>query len=140
MKNFKKSRLHIDNKSYNAARYKVHTLIFNRKKDCFENILNKCIGKPKELLKALKSLVLPDKTSSCEVSALKVNKTVQHDTNLVLCGFKDYYSNLAGNLLKKLPKPSNKFTLNTVFQHYKDIIQSDSFNLATVSENTILIF
>ena len=73
------------------------------------------------------------------MNALKVNKTVQHDTNLVLSGFKDYYSNLAGNLLKKLPKPPNKFTLNTAFQHYKGIIQSDSFNLATVSENTILI-
>ena len=72
------------------------------------------------------------------MSALKVNKTVQHDTNLVLGGFKDYYSNLAGKLLKKLPKPPNKFTLNAVFQHYKGIIQSDSFNLATVSESTIL--
>ena len=32
-------------------------------------------------------------TSSCEVGALKVNKTVQHDTNLVLGRFKDYCSN-----------------------------------------------
>ena len=72
------------------------------------------------------------------MSTLKVNKTVQHDTKLVLGRFKDYYSNLAGKLLKKLPKPPNKFTLNAVFQHYKGIIQSDSFNLATVSENTIL--
>ena len=30
------------------------------------------------------------------------------------------------------------FTLNTVIQHYKSIIQSGSFNLASVSENTIL--
>ena len=72
------------------------------------------------------------------MSALKVNKTVQYDTNLALSGFKYYYSNLAGNLLKKLSKPPNKFILNTVFQHYKGIIQSDSFNLATVSENTML--
>ena len=100
--------------------------------------LNECIGKPKESRKALKSLGLPNKTSSCEVSAVKVNKTVQHDTNLVLGGFKDYYSNLAGNLLKKLPKPPNKFTLNSVFQHYKCTIQSDSFNLATAPKNTIL--
>ena len=34
------------------------------------------------------------------MSALKVNKTAQHDKNLVL-GFKDYYSNLTGKLLKK---------------------------------------
>ena len=40
--------------------------------------------------------------------------------------------------MKKHLKPPNKFTLNTVFQHCKGIIQSDSFNLVTVSENTIL--
>ena len=138
LKKLKKSRLHIDKELYNVARYKVHKLIFNKKKDYFENKLNECIDRPKGLWKALKSLGLLNKTSPCEVSALKANKTVQHDTNLVLSGFKDYYSNLAGNLLKKLPKPTNKFTLNTVFQHYKGIIQSDSFNFATVSENTIL--
>ena len=36
-----------------------------------------------------KSLALPKKIFLCEVSALKVNKTVQHDTNLVLGAFKD---------------------------------------------------
>ena len=56
------------------------------------------------------------------MSALKVHKTVQHDTNLVLGGFKYYYSNLAKKLLKKLPKTPRKFALNTVFQHYKGII------------------
>ena len=112
-------------------------MVFNKKKHYFENKLNECIGKPKELWKAFKSLGILNKISR-EVSALKVNKTVQHDTNLVLGGFKNYYSNLAGNLLKKLPKPPNKFTLNIVFQHNKDITLSDSFNLATVSKNTIL--
>ena len=38
------------------------------------------------------------------MSALKVNKTVQLDNNLVLGGFKDYNSNLAGIPLEKLPK------------------------------------
>ena len=41
--------------------------------------------------------------------------------------------------MKKLPKPKNKFTLNTVFQHYKAIIQSDSFNLATASKNITIL-
>ena len=79
---------------YDDARYKVHTLIFNKKKYYFENKLNECIGKPKELWKALNSLGLANKISSCEA---KVNETVQHDKNLVLGIFKDYYSNLAGN-------------------------------------------
>ena len=137
LKKCKRSRLNIDKELYDAARYKVHKLIFNKKQYYFENKLSECIGKPKELWKALKYLGLPNKISSCEVSALKVNKTVQHDKNLVLGRFTDYYSNLAGNLLKKLPKAPSKFTLNTVFQHYKGIIQSDSFNLATASESTI---
>ena len=61
--------------------------------------LNECIGKPKELWKDLKSLGFPNKISSCEVSVLKVNRTVQHDKNEVLGGFRYYYSNLAGIII-----------------------------------------
>ena len=53
-------------------------MIFNKEKDHFQNKLSQCIGKPKELWKVLKSLGLPKKISSCEVSALKANKTIQH--------------------------------------------------------------
>ena len=43
-------------------------------------------------------ILLSNTHTSCEVSALKVNEIVQHDKNLVLGGFKDYQSKLAGNL------------------------------------------
>ena len=62
LKKFQRSRLHIDKELYNAARYKVHKMIFNKKKDYFENKLNECIDKLKELWKALKSLDLPKKS------------------------------------------------------------------------------
>ena len=39
-------------------RYKVHKFTSNKKKVYFENKLNENIGKPKELWKALKSLLL----------------------------------------------------------------------------------
>ena len=40
---------------------------------------------------------------------------------------------------EKAPKTApNNFAFNTILQHYKGIIQSDSFNLATSSKNTIL--
>ena len=42
----------------------------------------KCIGRPKDILKDLKSLSLPNKILSCKVSAQRVNKIVQHDTNI----------------------------------------------------------
>ena len=123
VKKFKRSRLHIRKELYDAVRCKVHKLIFTKKKDYFENKLNECIGKIKELCKVLKSLGLPDKISSYDVSALEVYKTDQHDTNLVLVGSKDCYSNLAGNLLKKLSKPLNKFTLNTAFNITKALFK-----------------
>ena len=66
MKKFEKYRQHINKELYNAARYKVHKLNFNKEKDYFKK-----------------------KNFSSEVSALKVNKTFQHSTNLVLAGFKD---------------------------------------------------
>ena len=68
--------------------------------------------KPKYLWKALKSLGLPNKISSCEVSALKINNTVEH-INSILEGFKNYYSTLAENLVNMLPKAPNKYSINT---------------------------
>ena len=63
LKKSRRSRLHIDMELYNAARYKVHRMIFNNKKDYFENKLNGSIGSPKESWKALKYLGLPNKIS-----------------------------------------------------------------------------
>ena len=62
IKNCDKAILNIDKELYNATPYKVHRLIFNNKKNCFEKKLNECIGKPKELWKTLTSLGLPNKT------------------------------------------------------------------------------
>ena len=44
----------------------------------FENKLTGYIGKPKDLWKALKTLALPNKISSCDDGALKINSTVEH--------------------------------------------------------------
>ena len=85
-----------------------------------------------ELWKAFKS----------SMSAPRVNKTVQYDTNLVLGGFKDYYTivilALLGTFWKRYLNLPNKFILNIVIQNYKCIIQSNSFNLATIFESTKL--
>ena len=82
-------------------------MIFDKKRSFFAKKLSKSIGKPKDLWKALNSLGLPNKISSCEVSAFKINDTVEHDANLIL-GFKNYYSTLAENLVNMLPKAPNK--------------------------------
>ena len=78
---FKKSKLQIDKDIYNAARYKLQKMIINKKRVFLKNKLTQSIGKPKDLWKALRSLGLPSKTSSCEVNALKMNSKVEHDFN-----------------------------------------------------------
>ena len=67
-------------------------MIINKKRVFFENKLTESIGKPKDLWKALRSLGLPSKTSSCEVNALKIKNTVEHGIKSVLEGFRNYYS------------------------------------------------
>ena len=61
-------------------------MIINKKRAFFENKLTESIGKPKNLWKALRSIGLPSKKSSCEVNALKMKNTVEHDVNSVLEG------------------------------------------------------
>ena len=77
---------------------------------------------------------MPYEISSCEVSALKIN--IEHDTNCIL-GFKNHYSTLAENLVNMLPKAPNKYCINAV-KYYEHIIQGSYFNLASVSEKSIL--
>ena len=81
---------------------------------------------------------MPNKTSSCEVSALQINNTVEHDANLILEGFKNYYSTLAVNLVNMFSKTLNKYSIDTVIKYYEHMIQGSHFNLASVSENSIL--
>ena len=112
-KKFKKSKMHIDKDNYNAAKYKVWKMIFNKKRLFIEKNLSESIGKTKDLWKALKFLELANKISSCEFSALKENNTVEHDANSILDACKNYYSTLAGNLVNMFPKAPNKYSINT---------------------------
>ena len=72
-KKYKKTRLHVDKEIYKRARYSVQNLNAKKKKEFFENKLKKCIHKPKDLGKAIKSLGLPNKSGGCIVGALAEN-------------------------------------------------------------------
>ena len=82
----------------------------------------------------MRSLGLPNKTSSYEVSALKIKNTVQHDVNSVLEGFMNYYLTLAENLVKMhLKSPNTYLTLLLNI-----MILGDYFHLESDSKNLIL--
>ena len=87
-----------------------------KKKKFSEKRLNDSTGKTKDLLKALKSLVLSSKTLVCETNALKVKYTTSFETKSTLDVIKNYYSTFADNLLKKLPNPHNRYTVDILFK------------------------
>ena len=58
-------------------------MIFNKKKAFFEKKLTESIENFKDLWKALKSLGLPNRNPLYEVSALRINNTVEHNANSV---------------------------------------------------------
>ena len=69
---------------------------------------------------------------------MTINNTGEHDVNSVSEGFKSYYSAFVENLKRLLPKPPNKYSINIVIKYYEQMIQGDHFNLASVSESSIL--
>ena len=92
---------------YKRARYSVENLIAKKKTEFFENKLKECIGKPKDLWKAIKSVGIPNKSGGCIIGALAENQIVKHDAKSILITFKSIYSNLARDLLAKLLKLRN---------------------------------
>ena len=82
-------------------------MIKNKKKTLVVEKLNENIGKPKELWKSLKSLGLPSKNSSSSTICLEKDGILSFDPKGNAEIFKDFYSNLANDLVKKLPNPPN---------------------------------
>ena len=83
---------------------------------------------------ALKSLGLANKTSVCGTTALKVKNRTSFETKSTLDVFKNLYSTLAKNRLKKLLTLPNRCTFNSVIQHYRHFIQTDGIYLTYTTE------
>ena len=95
-KKYKKSRLHVDKEIY-----KEHDIVWKislqkRKKNFLKKNSKECIGKPKDLRKAIKSFVLPNKSDGCIAEALLENQIVKHDTKSVLKTFKVFIQTWQG--------------------------------------------
>ena len=116
---FKKSRLNIDHEIYKESKYYVQNLIKQKKRTHFENKLTENIGKPKDLWKTLKSLGLPNKTAPNSNIYLEKEGKIQFDSASTAEIFKDYFSNLAENLVKKLPAAPKRFLQASVELYYK---------------------
>ena len=98
------------------------------------------IGKSKELWKALKSLGLPSKKDTLSNICLKKDDKTFFDNKINENTFKDFFWNLASDLVAKLPPPSIRFGLHTVRVYCQDILGllSSKFKFSNVTEHLVL--
>ena len=133
---FRSSRAHVDYVNFKKARNHVQNLIKKKKKSFVVGKLNENIGKPKDLWKCLKSLGLSSGNNSPSKICLndKGKQSFDDKTNAEI--FKDFFSNLASDLVKKLnPSPHR---LDSVRKYYQHLNLTEPFSLLTTSTDNVL--
>ena len=116
---FKNSKHQDDHETYKVARDNVQRMIKSKMKNFVVDKLSQNIGKPEELWKLLKSLRLPSKQKLSSSLCLKKDGNLSFDPETNAEIFKDFYSNLANDLVKQLPTPPKKFRKETIKNYYK---------------------
>ena len=82
---------------------------------------------------------LDDKNKSTSNYCLKDKQSLVFDTRSKVEIFKDFFTGLADGLLKKLPKPSNRFGIDSVISYYRSRNIGDNiFTFNSVSEDEVL--
>ena len=70
-------------------------------------------------------------------NAIDDNKSLTHDIKTMSKVFKDFFSNLAKSFLDKIPDPSNKYNLESVFLYYLNFAIPELFHIKSTSEEEV---
>ena len=135
---FKKSRQYEDNLKYKKPPNNVQALIKKKKRNFVNGKLEDNIGKPKELWKTLKSLGLSEKSKTSSKICLGNDRNLSFDPKTNAETFMIFFSNLAKNLVNKLPIAPNRFGLDTVKNYYEKLnLEGKDFSFSNVTEDTV---
>ena len=137
-KKFKKSKSLIDNDLYIEARNDANRTIKRKKESFVKRKLENNINEPKALWKTIKSLGLPNKTTSTAKICLKVKEGICFEPKGISDIFKDYYSNLAENLVSKLPPAPKIYGTSSTKLYYDQFnINASSFSFTECKDSQI---
>ena len=100
--------------NYRKSRNKVQNLIKRKKRNYIKEKLTENIGNSKELWKTLKKLGLPSKNEGQPKICLGKECNFSFDSKSNAETFKNFYADLAINLVRQLPLPTNMFGTNSV--------------------------
>ena len=138
-KKFKKTKSYNDHENYKKARNNIQRIIKNKKRNFIEHKLTENIGKPKELWKILRGIGAPSKNKSNSNICLEKDNHISFDKKTNCEIFKNFFGNLANDLLNKLPIPTNKFGTNSIDNYYSHLnIRNKDFSFRVTSELIVL--
>ena len=80
----------------------------------------------------------PVAVSISNINCLENDKSVTFDAKDIAKDFRSYFSNLAQNLARKLPSPSNKYGVLPVVQYYNHLGLTKKFELLPTEKGYIL--
>ena len=80
---------------------------------------------------------MPKKTVVSNFNAIDDNKSLTYDIKTMSKVFKDFFSNLAKSFLDKLPDPSNKYNLESVFLYYSNFAIPELFHIKSTWEEKV---
>jgi len=136
---FKKTKSYNDHLNYKKARNNVQRIIKNKKRNFIEQKLTDNIGKPKELWKILRGIGAPTKTKSSTNICLQSENNISFDTKTNCEIFKNFFGNLAIELLNKLPNSTNNFGTDSINEYYNHLnIRNKDFCFNITSESVVL--
>ncbi len=139
LRKYKKTRLEVDFDIYKKARNKAKYLIKSKKICYYQETILENNGNSKKIWTTLKSLGLPNKKGNKSEICLKKGDEIIFEQKANANIFKDFYTNLAADLVKKLPTPNGKFGKKYVENYYKKFnIPNGSFHFSEVKEEQIL--
>ena len=112
--------------------------ISKKKKPFFQEKIEKNATISRDLQKALKSLGMKSNKVNQSKIALENDGAIQFEPTKNANIFKDFYSDLAGTLMRKLPVALNKFNNNSTKQYYMNIEKScHNFELCNATLESI---
>ena len=117
-KKFWHTKLHVDYENFKEQRNIVQKEIKRKRANNVKEQLQKNTNNPKELWKALKNLGMQCNVSHQPKICPRENNLLQFSEKKNTNTFKDFYRNLAADLVNRLPAAKNMFVINSVREYY----------------------
>ena len=128
--------------TFKCLRNKVQSLVHGAKKNYYKSTLEENKNNSKSLWKSLKSMGLPSKKCSSVPSpniCLKINDNICFEKKSIAETFNSFYTTVASDLVKKLPKCVHKYGCGFVNSFYSSKgVLPENYSFTIVSESKVL--